>query len=468
MKRRLIAGMVGLALAGCAHGRSSTRPVAISSVPPLKDTINAGLPDAAPQPAAPTPPVADASAPLLLQRDSSQPGLTPADPAVQRASSEAPPPAPVESLTLPPPPALPPVTTPPAPPDAPRDPAFQPTQAVVHPAEVRSRVDSGNVIGLTVAAVGNQTISLAELQDAVREWVRTNVPKGQIIARDQVNELAANLLEQLIDRAIYIEEAERVLLKNDKQRKMFNDFIDKQWKEHEIPKLIERYKVKDELELRQQLQDENRSLEMMRERFRKDSTAKEFLQHQLHERIATPGPREIWNYYYEHIRAFDRPALITWRELTVKVSPDLNPAAARRRAEELWNRLRRGEDFATLARSSSQGPTASKGGLWQTAPGASAAPAVNEALASLPINQTSTVLEAPDGFHIIRVEGRREAGPAPYAEAQDKVRETLLDLNFQREAEAYTRRLRTHTLVTYYIKDKPRRDGQAKRTNANP
>jgi peptidyl-prolyl cis-trans isomerase SurA len=526
MKRRLVAGMLGLALAGCAQGRPMMKPVGVRPVPSLTDTINGGLPDDASRTPAASPaaiPAADQASrtsrpvgvdPVPALTDTINGGFPVADPATQRASRTSPEPAPgpdsptpkaVQPIPPPPPPDLPPLPAgatsipsapadaappapaatsppeglPPLPPGqahpltAPRDPAFVPTRAEVpREAEVRSRVDSGNVIGLTVATVGDEKISLPELQDAVRDWVKTNVPKGQIMARDQINELAGSILEQLIDRACFIDEANRVLLKNDKQRKMFAEFVDRQWKQQEIPKLLQKYKVKDELELRQKLHDQNRSLDLLRERYRKDTMAKEFLHHQLSERIARPELREMWNYYQEHVKAFDRPAQITWRELTVKIGPQVDRAAARQKAEDLLNRLRRGEDFAALAKSSSQGPTASKGGLWQTEPGASSAPAVNEALAALPLDQVSQVLEAPDGFHIVRIEGRRDAGPAPFVEVQDKVRETLLDLSFQREAEAYTRRLRSRTLITYYIGEKPpaavRRDAQAKRTAAAP
>ena len=69
----------------------------------------------------------------------------------------------------------------------------------------------------------------------------------------------------------------------------------------------------------------------------------------------------------------------------------------------------------TSARSpaASDGPTASKGGLYpDMTPGSYGIPVVNDELNRLPIGQVSTILEAPAGFHIVRVESRREAGPS--------------------------------------------------------
>ena len=50
---------------------------------------------------------------------------------------------------------------------------------------------------------------------------------------------------------------------------------------------------------------------------------------------------------------------------------------------------------------------------------------VNAALKSLPIGQSSGVIASPESFHVVRVEGRRAAGPASFEEVQDKIRPCL-------------------------------------------
>jgi parvulin-like peptidyl-prolyl isomerase len=321
---------------------------------------------------------------------------------------------------------------------------------------------------LTVATVGTEAISLVELQDAVREWQRVNVPKGQALTREQINQIASGMLEQLIDRAIFIEEAKRVLLKSDKQRKAFDEFINKQWKEKEIPRLVQRYDLKNEAALREHLELQGRSLDLLQERYRKETMAREFLHNQLAQRLVKPEVRELWSYYRDHPAEFQRGAKVTWRELTIKSGPTLDRAAARAQAAELLEQIAGGADFAAVAKARSHGSTAPKGGLWETSPGASASPAVNQALDTLPIGQLSGLLEAPDGYHVVRVENRRAAGPADFSEVQEEIRSKLMAETFQAEAEAFTKRLRAQTLITYHIKN-PRdakKDGQALKTAA--
>ena len=110
-------------------------------------------------------------------------------------------------------------------------------------------------------------------------------------------------------------------------------------------------------------------------------------------------------------------------------SQSTSRAVALRKANGLLEKLRHGEDFAKLAKKESDGPTASRnrGGLMETSPGGYGIAKVNQALESLPIGKISDVIEGPDGFHIVRVESRRPAGPASFEEVQDQIRPELME-----------------------------------------
>jgi peptidyl-prolyl cis-trans isomerase SurA len=87
----------------------------------------------------------------------------------------------------------------------------------------------------------------------------------------------------------------------------------------------------------------------------------------------------------------------------------------------------------------------------QTSPGSYGVPAVNEALQALAMGQVSGVLEGPSSFHVVRVEGRRAAGPAPFEELQDQIRTTLQDTKYQTERAAYIRKLWDETFVSTFF-----------------
>jgi peptidyl-prolyl cis-trans isomerase SurA len=303
--------------------------------------------------------------------------------------------------------------------------------------------------GRAAAWVGDEVITLQDLLTAFKDYRKRNqLPPN--MSREQINDLAAGVLASLIERSLLVQEAKREI-KNPKQLDKFMEMADRVWREDQLPPLQYHYAVDNEHRLRERLAEEGRSLDSMRQAFRQDFLAQGFLHEKLKDRVKVELP-DLLRYYQDHVhdREFDRPAQITWHELVVEAGKYPNRDQARRKADALLEKLRRGADLAQLARTESDGPTRSRdqGGLMQTSPGGYAVPAVNAALESLPLRQVSAVLEGPSSFHIIRVENRRPAGPASFEEVQDKIRSRLLDQRFQDERKAFIAKLRQQTLVS--------------------
>ena len=196
-------------------------------------------------------------------------------------------------------------------------------------------------------------------------------------------------LENLIDRCLLVQEAKR----NIKDKKMLDQVYEKSdemWHVNEILPLERKYNVDSELQLKEKLAAESRSLDAMKESFRQTFLAKIYLDQKLRDRVNVELP-DLLRYYNEHLNTheFDRPAQIRWRELVVEVAKYDSPAAARRKADGLLDAVKKGEDLATLARAQSDGVASSRnqGGLMETSPGGYAIAAVNSALLSLPMGK---------------------------------------------------------------------------------
>jgi parvulin-like peptidyl-prolyl isomerase len=313
--------------------------------------------------------------------------------------------------------------------------------------------------GRSAARVGDEIITMHELKVATKEQYnrfKPQQPRSEFAIEDQTEKhkeiliLAKQTLDGLIDRSLLVQEAKRAI-KNPKQVDKFMEMADKVWRDEQLPPLEYRYHVDTEQQLRDKLAEEGRSLDAMSQAFRQDYLAFGFLHEKLRDRVKVELP-DLLKYYNEHIhdREFDRPAQITWRELVVEVDKYPNRDQARRKADALLEKLRRGADFAQLARTESDGPTSTRnqGGMMQTSPGGYAVTAVNAALQSLPIGQVSGVLEGSSSYHIVRVEKRRPAGPASFEELQDTIRSLLSDQRFQAERTAFLAKLRQRTLVS--------------------
>jgi parvulin-like peptidyl-prolyl isomerase len=94
--------------------------------------------------------------------------------------------------------------------------------------------------------------------------------------------------------------------------------------------------------------------------------------------------------------------------------PDLDPKAARQKAEDLLKRARAGEDFDKLAKENSEEPGAKESGgdLGWFGRGRMVKP-FEEAAFTLKDNEISDIVESQFGFHIIQVLGHRSGKPEP-------------------------------------------------------
>jgi parvulin-like peptidyl-prolyl isomerase len=323
--------------------------------------------------------------------------------------------------------------------------------AALDPTTVHSELPSRVVFsaGRAVAKVGDEIITRRELDFAQREFLKSIPGADRSISREERVLLAHQSLNKLIERSVVTQEARRTL-KDPKKIKSFMEGADKVWMDEELPPLLRKTGAVNIHELKAKMEREGESLDDARESYRQDFLAKNFLQMKLIPKMKVELP-EMRKYYDEHINDFNVPAEIAWREILIEVGKSSNPEDARRKAESILERLKRGEDFANIARAESDGPNKAEGGLWRLEPKSYAVPTVTSALEILPAGEISGILEGPKSFHIVRVENRRPAGPESFAAVQDKIRQILHAEKIHKESSAYLDSLRNKTVVINYV-----------------
>ena len=101
--------------------------------------------------------------------------------------------------------------------------------------------------------------------------------------------------------------------------------------------------------------------------------------------------------------------------------PELDPKAARQKAEDLLKRARAGEDFGALAKENSEDPgSKEKGGDLGWFGRGQMVKEFEDAAFGLKDNEISDIVESPFGFHIIKVTGHR-TDKGPNGESQEQV-----------------------------------------------
>lgn len=148
----------------------------------------------------------------------------------------------------------------------------------------------------------------------------------------------------------------------------------------------------------------------------------------------------IEKYYDENAGEFDEPEQVNARHILFRVesgASDESKAEVRARAEEVLAKVKAGDDFAALAAEFSEDQSnASRGGDLGLFPKGRMVPPFEEAAFGLEAGQTSDLVETSFGFHIIKVEEKRESGVRPLAEVRGRIHTKLRSDEAGKAAEA--------------------------------
>jgi len=132
-------------------------------------------------------------------------------------------------------------------------------------------------------------------------------------------------------------------------------------------------------------------------------------------------------YYDEHPDEYKVKEQIQASHILIKTDvadandPNAVKATAKAEAEQLLAQLKDGADFAELAKTHSDCPSASRGGDLGLFGRGQMVPPFEQAAFALQPGEMSGVVETQFGYHIIKVTDKKEAGTTPFEEAKVQI-----------------------------------------------
>lgn len=139
---------------------------------------------------------------------------------------------------------------------------------------------------------------------------------------------------------------------------------------------------------------------------------------------------EVKAYYLEHLAEFQIPETAKVRHIYFEVAADATPevkAKTKERADKVMKALKGGEDFAALAREHSDDKdTADKGGdIGYVRPGKTNSPELEKAIFALKQGEMSDPVNTAFGYHILKVDERKEKRTGTLDEAREFITQRL-------------------------------------------
>jgi peptidyl-prolyl cis-trans isomerase C len=134
---------------------------------------------------------------------------------------------------------------------------------------------------------------------------------------------------------------------------------------------------------------------------------------------------EVASFYTSNQQRFNTPEQVHARHILFKVeqgATDQDKSAAKAKAEKARQRALAGEDFAALAMELSEGPSGPRGGDLGFFAADRMVPAFSKTAFALQPGGISDIVETQFGFHVIKVEERREGGERSLEEVGEEIK----------------------------------------------
>ena len=261
-----------------------------------------------------------------------------------------------------------------------------------------------------------------------------------------------NVLDELINNQILVDHASHAGIT-----------VSEAEVDNEVAKLQTPYSAE---EFRKRLHDQGLEMDDLRKELRRNLTITKLINKEIVSSIKITDA-DIADYYQRNKANFNVPETayhLAQIEVTPVADPEVRnlknddaktPAAAERKIQALYARLRAGDDFATVAQEYSEDArTASGGGDMGFIPvsALNSTPPLKQAVEALQANQYTGIIRSSSGYHIIKLLGIEPAGTHTLSElrVQNAIRQTLRNEREQLLKAAYIETLRDRAKVENY------------------
>jgi peptidyl-prolyl cis-trans isomerase C len=291
-----------------------------------------------------------------------------------------------------------------------------------------------------VAVVNGVTISKDTYERELDFFIRRAAPGGQQIPDVQMAQMKNEVLESLIDRELLYQESKKKGIQ-----------VNSEEVSTQLQQIQSRYPNKEEF--KKLLNNMGLSEADVQAQIERGMAIQQLIDKEVTEKIKI-SDEETKAFYDKNPQLFQQPEQVKASHILIKVQADApsdQKAAARKKIEDVQQKVKKGEDFATLAKTYSEGPSGPKGGeLGYFRRGQMVKP-FEEAAFSLQPNETSGIVETQFGYHLIKVSDKKPAKKMTYAEVKDRLNDHLKNQKRDSEANAYIETLRKDAKIEKFL-----------------
>ncbi len=317
-----------------------------------------------------------------------------------------------------------------------RRPTPTPPQPVAAPAPAPlPRRDAPEVLDRVIAVVNNDVITLSELQDTLAFYLSET---REAVKPGEEEALKQRLLNRMIENRLQLQEAGR------EQLAVEDSEVNEQ-----LAEVMKRVNAKTQEEFEQVVKAQGLTLEGVKKRAKDQVLVQKVIRRKVQLRISVTE-QEIEQYLVENREKLETGLSYHARHILFVPAPPESEAAwdaARGRAEEVWARVRAGEDFVELAKRHSEDSTAKDGGDLGVLKQGELAPEVERQILRLRPGEASAPFRSRLGLHIFKLEWKEGLAGETLAQAKQQIRDILIRQKYATRLEAWIAEIRKRAII---------------------
>ena len=292
-----------------------------------------------------------------------------------------------------------------------------------------------------VAVVNGEVITLSELHRAFAPYaahIEANYKGPDKEAFLKQNQAA--FLQRMIDQMLIEQEAKKpgagiAAVKDEEVMAVVKDMLAKN-------RLTMQAYLK-------KLAEEGKTLESAKQEIRGQMLRMRLLRREVQSRILVTD-EEIGEYYDKHREDYEGREAVHIRQIFLPVPEGADSGArdrVRAEANQLRERILKGERFEVMAARYSRGPAAAEGGDIGFVERGVMMPEVEKAAFSLPVGEVSEVLETEAGFLLLVVVDKKGAGLKPLPVVRDEIKAKIEDEKVNKKYDEWMAELRKKSFI---------------------
>jgi peptidyl-prolyl cis-trans isomerase C len=249
---------------------------------------------------------------------------------------------------------------------------------------------------------------------------------GQVIKPEMMTEARKMILENLINRELLYQQSQKKRI-----------VIDDAQVNEQLDRLKKQYPT--EQAFKDSLAEDHLSEAALKSHIKMTLAVQQFVEKEFAGKVDV-SEGEAKAFYDENPEYFTEPEAIRVSQILIKVDPKSEPAKkeeARKKLEDIQKRVKKGEDFAVLAKDFSQDASAAQGGDLGIISRGRMPQALDEAAFSLKPGEVSSVVETNLGFHLIKVHEKIPEKGVPFKEVEEKIRQHLANQKLKQRVDDY-------------------------------